>query len=155
VPDYHPDRSAIIIKMHHSFTDGLGFSAFMLAISGEYSADSLPALKPFPLWTRILVWLSYPYILMKGFFKISMSRPEFNSIRAGRPFTGKINGATKDLDMVRVKAFCKEQSCTINEFTTALLSQTIHEYMTKHPTVDGKDLAVPDQIRIANAYSLR
>jgi hypothetical protein len=81
VPDYQPDKSAIVVKLHHSFTDGLGFSAFLLGIAGEESADALPALKPMPLWTRILIWLSYPYILVMYNIKASKGGKDFNPIQ--------------------------------------------------------------------------
>ena len=46
VPDYSDKESAIIIKVHHCMADGLGFAAFMLAVSDNYDVNILPHLKP-------------------------------------------------------------------------------------------------------------
>jgi len=43
-------KSAMIIKAHHCFTDGLGFGTFFLSLSGEYDARALPALKPLSIY---------------------------------------------------------------------------------------------------------
>ena len=42
-------RSALFLKTHHCFTDGLGLATFFLALSGEYDANALPCVKPLPM----------------------------------------------------------------------------------------------------------
>lgn len=48
LPHFKDGKGAIIVKTHHCFTDGLGFSTFFLALSDEYTLNSLPGLKPLP-----------------------------------------------------------------------------------------------------------
>jgi hypothetical protein len=50
-PDYSKDRSAVIIKFHHSFTDGIGVCTFLHSVmSNGYDAKNLPGLKPLPFY---------------------------------------------------------------------------------------------------------
>ena len=47
--------------------------------------------------------------------------------------TGKKNGAfTCDLDVVKIKQFCRLNDCTVNDYTTALISNTLYEYFENH-----------------------
>ena len=48
-PQMCKGRSALFLKTHHCFTDGLGLATFFLALSGEYDANALPCVKPLPM----------------------------------------------------------------------------------------------------------
>ena len=54
-----------------------------------------------------------------------------------------------------MKNYCKLNNCTINDYTTALLSNTMYEYFEKNDTIDGKTYAIPDSIDIGMPVSLR
>lgn len=70
--------------------------------------------------------------------------------------TGKKHGAfTTDLDVVAMKTFCKANSCTVNDYTTALISNTLYEYFDKNRVVDGVEYPIPDFISIGMPFSLR
>ena len=47
-PDFEGDRSAIIIKVHHNMTDGLGIATLFQCFCGKYDSSVLPAMKPIP-----------------------------------------------------------------------------------------------------------
>ena len=75
---------------------------------------------------------------MKSGLRIIMTWRNFNSIKKLYPMTGKKHGAfTTDLDVVAMKTFCKANSCTVNDYTTALISNTLYEYFDKNRVVDG------------------
>lgn len=49
--------------------------------------------------------------------------------------TGRRNGAhTDDLRIKEMKAYCKANGCTINDYTTSLLSLTMHDYFKVYET---------------------
>ena len=62
---------------------------------------------------------------------------------------------TEDLDLIKMKQFCKQNSCTIHDYTTSVLSNTLYEYMEKHSVVDGKEFKIPDYITCCMPVSLR
>lgn len=45
IPDFTPERSAIVMKMHHNFADGQGMSTLFHAFSDSYNPDNLMNLK--------------------------------------------------------------------------------------------------------------
>ena len=64
VPDYHPEKSAIVIKIHHNMSDGLGIATFFQCFNGNYDSSALPAMKQIPLWKRAFVFLISPFLMM-------------------------------------------------------------------------------------------
>ena len=70
IPDYQPNKSAIIVKAHHCFSDGLGFSAFALAMSGDYDSTSLPALKPQPWYLKFVIFILNPLLVTRTNFEV-------------------------------------------------------------------------------------
>lgn len=133
-----------MIKTHHCFTDGLGLGTFFLSLSGEYDSKALPALKPLPLSKKILIWIFMPYLFLKNGLSIVFTCRNFNSIKRNEKMTGKKNGAfTTDLDLAEMKAYCKQQNCTINDYTTAVISNTLYDYFERHRSVNGKEFKIP------------
>ena len=70
--------------------------------------------------------------------------------------TGRKNGAfTMDFDLPQIKEFCKENECTIHDYTTSVLSNTFYEYFEKHSEIDGKTWKTPDYITCCMPVSIR
>lgn len=66
--------------------------------------------------------------------------------------TGIRNGAfLMDLDLSKIKAYCKEQGCTVNDYSTALLSNTMYEYFQRRE----KEYSIPAHIDVGMAFSMR
>ena len=59
------------------------------------------------------------------------------------------------LPLEKMKEYCKKNNCTINDYTTALLSNTIYEYMSTQQVIDGKEFRIPECINIGMPFSLR
>lgn len=59
------------------------------------------------------------------------------------------------MPLVEMKAFCKQNKCTINDFCYALLSTTLYEYMTLNSLVGGKVYEVPSTIGTGMPFSFR
>lgn len=68
--------------------------------------------------------------------------------------TGKKNGwYSNDLDIAGIKAYSKDVAkCTVNDYTTTLLSTALHEYFVNH-TPEGDKVAT--EICAAMPFSLR
>jgi hypothetical protein len=80
-----------------------------------------------------------------------------NSINRGEPMSGRKKGAfTHDLDISKIKKFCKMKNCTINDYYTAQFSAVFYEYFEKYPEdSNGKKLAVPKEINFGMPVSMR
>ena len=78
--------------------------------------------------------------------------------------SGRKNGAyTEDIDLPKVKALAKANGATVNDFMTAVLSNTLYKYYDQHKNekFEGVKKAGPDgyeipkRINIGMPYSLR
>lgn len=140
IPDFEPGkRGAIILKAHHCFADGLGLSTFMLYVFGEFSASDIPGLKPLPWWKRLVIIVAAPMLLTVASFKILFTCRNHNSIKRNKPMTGRKRGAyTGNLQPLKMKAYCKQRGITINDYCTAVLSNTLFEYFNTHQIVEGE-----------------
>ena len=108
VPKFRDGMGAIICKTHHCFTDGLGFSTFFLAMSGEYTSSSLPGMKPLPFLKQLLIYLLSPIIIVQATIDILSKQGTFNAIKKNMPFTGRKNGAfSNDLNLAEIKEYTK------------------------------------------------
>lgn len=157
IPEFEKkERSGLfILKAHHSFADGLAAMQFFGALSDEFDSDSIVGMKPIPFIKRLIIWICLPIVtIIEGInlvFKIgdrnAIKRPEV-------PFTGKKNGwYSNDLNVNAIKKYSKNiGNCTVNDYTTALLSTAMHEYFVKH-TPEGEEVAT--QINAGTPFSLR
>ena len=128
------------MKAHHCFTDGLGWGTFFLSLSDKYDSEALPTLKPLPWDKWLLKTLLYPYLLLKSTFTLLFIPSENNPIKKPVPMSGIKNGAfTCDLDISKMKKYCHSRNCTINDYLTAVLSCSMHEYMGRHKTFNRKE----------------
>jgi hypothetical protein len=117
----------------------------------------LGAIKPMSIWMWLTIKLLYPYILLKAAIGITIVIPDINPIRKGLPLSGNKTGASlQNLDIASMKTYCKKVGCTMNDYTTALIGASFHEYMTKYQTDDnGKSYPIPDYINVLIPFSLR
>ena len=65
VPDYMPGKSAVVLKIHHSFTDGLGIATFFQMFTDEYDPKNLPAMKPLGFCKQLFTFLISPLLILK------------------------------------------------------------------------------------------
>jgi hypothetical protein len=60
----------MVLKAHHCLTDGLGLSAFCMALSDEYDAKNLPRINPPHWFFEFLLLLITPYLILKGLMDV-------------------------------------------------------------------------------------
>lgn len=62
---------------------------------------------------------------------------------------------SNDLDLQKMKTFCKQNGCTINDYTSSLVANSLFEYFDAHKTDEGGPWVIPDSISINMPFSLR
>ena len=72
VPDFTPGKSALIFKIHHCMTDGLGIATFFQGFNSVYDHRNLPAMKPLGFCKQIFVWLMSPFLVIGVLGKMAM-----------------------------------------------------------------------------------
>mmetsp|Transcript_39007 Transcript_39007/g.59375 ORF Transcript_39007/g.59375 Transcript_39007/m.59375 type:complete len:93 (+) Transcript_39007:517-795(+) len=70
IPDYSENRSALILKSHHSQGDGLAISSFFHALGDNYDMNSMPAMKPLSFSEKAMIWCLYPVLAAKGAYRM-------------------------------------------------------------------------------------
>lgn len=64
IPDYKPDQSAIIFKIHHNMSDGLGIATLFQCYNGNYDSTALPSMRPIPFCKRFIIGLISPLLVI-------------------------------------------------------------------------------------------
>jgi len=101
----------MILKAHHCFTDGLGLSAFCLALSDGYDANNLPQIQP-PHWAiELLMVIMKPFLLVKGLTILARKEDNIHCFKHEEASTlGIKTGAfSMDLDINEIKHLCKKK----------------------------------------------
>ena len=102
------------------------------------------------------MWLLLPFLTIKSGLEYLLTFKNFNAINRNEPITGIKHGAfTTDLDIQAVKDLCKEKECTVNDYTTALLSTTLFEYFDRHKDTEGRTFRIPNYVSLGVPFSLR
>ena len=97
--DYEEDKSAVVMKVHHIFGDGLAISSFMLHLFGEYDVTNLPSLRPMSIFKRMMLTLLFPYLCLVGTIKNVLIATDDNYLKRDEPMTGRKNGWYVELDL--------------------------------------------------------
>lgn len=129
VPDYMPGKSAVILKIHHSFTDGLGIATFFQMFTDEYDPANLPAMRPIGFCKQLFVALISPLLMLSVILPTLIQKVDHNAMNTGKPMSGvKTGGFSYDLDLEGIKKFCKAKSCTVNDYASSVLSCALYAY---------------------------
>ena len=158
-PNYAEDKSAVIIKAHHCFGDGLALCSIFLAMSNEFDSKNLPSLKPLTLCRKFLLWISSPYLTLATMVRaLFLTRENNNILQNKLPKSGiRTGGVSHDLDITAMKKFCQTRGCSINDYCAAVLSLVMHEYLTLNPIDDKSARLLPqdEYINVGLPFSLR
>ena len=159
IPDYQPDKGLIIVKFHHSFSDGLGVSSFLLSLSDQFDGKDLPGLKPLSFLKKLAIEIQMPFRMLASAFKVFVSwhNPAPNVMKRGQKLSGIKKAAFKEyIDLEQFKKYAKLKNCSVNDYASALLSTAFYEYFEKYDKApDGKRYPVPDSILYCMPFSLR
>jgi hypothetical protein len=149
----------VIVKAHHSFGDGLAFAALFLSLSNETDPGLLPVLKPLSMKLKVMFAVFRPFLMAYAVIMavlLKLSTNEINPIKKGLPISGKKSGAfTLDFDLPKIKAFCKKNECSFNDYMLTIVNLAISEYMVKNQTYKGTKYPIPKSINFGTVFSLR
>lgn len=155
IPNLEGNRSALVMKIHHSYIDGIsGFTYFLnLTDCKNYSFINLPKISK----------LQWVYIFLVGFLQTFPAYIKYiKFVWDRRPFhsgnvTGKKRVYSKELcSLEALKIFTRENKVTINDTLTTLLAITLKKYyQDQNIDLDGnlltmmpislRDLPKPEQ----------
>lgn len=161
IPEFQPGKSVMIMKVHHSFSDGLGLATLFQCLTDVYDPKNLPAMKPVGFLKNLFIHLISPFLILQTIIETSAQKEDMNAINHGQALSGiKTGGFSYDLDLGEIKAYCKSANCTINDYTSSLLSVALHEYSSNEEkkmiaTKADKVIPVPASVHIAVPFSMR
>jgi hypothetical protein len=111
-----------------------------------------------------MIYSFLPFLVLRSSLEMLLTFKDHNVIKNKLKNSGNKNGAfVQDLNIIEAKEVCKKNQCTINDFMTAVLSVTFHEYFTKHQhdQISGynnnaeKGFKIPKKINLGMPFSLR
>ena len=151
LPDWSETESAIILKTHHVFSDGLGYATMFAAMQeGKFDGSSLPGMKPLSSFKKFMIMLLSPFLILQATYDILSANSSYNAVKKNMPMTNRKNGAyTQDLDLKQFKEICKIKGCTMNDYIMSVFSNALYEFF------DEEDDVIPRQINIGMPVSLR
>mmetsp|Transcript_9216 Transcript_9216/g.9183 ORF Transcript_9216/g.9183 Transcript_9216/m.9183 type:complete len:387 (-) Transcript_9216:20-1180(-) len=129
VQEFREDKSAIILKSHHSLSDGLALVSLLLNLADPRPVTNTfinfsrgNTLKQFFFYAKSIIMS--PLICYKVFSKKEPNTPIY-----GRPLTGKKSFACTDpLPLPFIKKFCEKEKISINTFILTIVSAAIQKY---------------------------
>jgi len=115
----------------------------------------LAGLKPMGFIQEIIILIAMTVVILKCICILVFTSFPRNPIAKGLAITGKKKGAfSMDLNIKDIKEASKKLGCTVNDFTTAILSNTIHEYFQRHIDQAPENSEL-ESIRVFMPFSLR
>jgi NRPS condensation-like uncharacterized protein len=125
-PNYSPDRSLFIIKIHHSLCDGQGLVSFLSRVSDETVNFLPPNVRNPRIIEKMLMYSALPMSLLKVAYLFLFNPPDQNPIANRKMCSGqKIGRFAKDYSVNAIKKKCKEFGVTFNDILLATISLTI------------------------------
>ena len=86
-------------------------------------------MKPLSWGKQIFVWLMTSFLILGTLGSMLLVTKEINAINRDEPISGKKTlGYIKDIHMNKMKKFCKDKNCTVNDYCSSVLSIALHEY---------------------------
>jgi len=96
------------MKVHHSFSDGLGLATLFMCLSDSYDAKMLPSMRPIGFIKNFLIHLISPVLTIQTILETGGMGRDKNCINNGKPISGvKTGGFSYDLNIAEIKAYCK------------------------------------------------
>jgi len=151
-PDYAENQSIIMLKISHSYGDGLAFCHALFGAFDDYKGLPMADKYKAPFWYTFSVWLFLPiYIVTYGVKYICLHK-DTNAIRIA-PITniGKV-AMSKELNVEEIKKIAKNTGNTINELIITICMKGIEWYLKSKslPFEPTLNIAIPVKMKIPN-----
>ena len=160
IPEFEDGKSAMVFKIYHSMSDGMGIATFFQAFNDDYNSANLPAVRPLPAFKQFGVHLLSPFLVLREMYVTATAKVDINSIKKPVSMSGKKTlGYIKDLGLPQMKEFCRKKRCTIGDYCNCLLSISLFEYFSiqKQKATMNREKAydIPETLRVSVPFSLR
>ena len=142
IPDYRPDESVFVYKVHHSLADGIANILFFNDMTDDPQVDGYPnLLVRLSFLQKLLIKLSLPIYMNYLTVKLILMGPHVNGFKHDK-VTSKLNSHKNvefipDINLEDIKKRASELTTdklrvTINDVLMTVMSKTIKDYLTKH-----------------------
>ena len=133
IPNFKRDKSAMIIKYHHSLGDGIALQYF---ISQSSTVKGNIVQQYFKTnWKQMLCsYLSIPILIPLVIGKTLCIKPDKNILtyHNTKPLQGKkMTAYTGPYSLKKIKKLCKSLNVTINDFIFSLILSSLGKYFRK------------------------
>jgi len=162
VPDYEGGKSAIVIKMHQCLTDGQGLATLMQNFNTDYESSAMPAMRNTSKCYWLFIALISPLLLVwvLALFLCYNFQRGTSTIRKDNDQSGtKTCGYFSGFDLSKVKEYCRQHSCTINDYMVSLMNVSLNEFIDAEKaraTENGEKVyEKPTSSRFVVYYSFR
>ena len=155
--NYEDDKSALVLRGHHTLSDGLGLLSLCSFMNTNQQDSMLIQNKPStPLLPQILFYLASPFYIFKGYLDNFLVKPDTVShpLR-DRKHTGKrILAESSLIPLDAIKKVTKRLDVTVGNLALSLYSLTFNEMFQEQGVKASKlAIAVPVNMR-SMTYSL-
>ena len=148
------DQSLLIIKHHHSFSDGASLLSFINATSDNFDVKALFPIKNVPFMHQLLLKLSVPLYLPRIFIGFLTSSLKKNPLHDGKRILSghRMIKTSKFFSFDDVKNAAHAYNITINDLITSCLATSVKQYFISKgdTTTDSINLVIPASIRFGN-----
>ena len=132
IPDYQHNKSCMVVKIHHSLGDGVSMAMTITAASDNFNPkDVFTSLRQISCLQWTIIYLFIPFFVLRQNFILFTTPRDYNCMFQSVKNTGIKKGAfSTDLDLLKIKAYCKQNKFTVNHYYFGILSKTLHDYMS-------------------------
>lgn len=129
-------------------------STLFHVVNDKYDPDNFMKLKKYNCFVWLLVYLFSPLLLLWINIVIMLLPDEKNNLKT-MPISGKKKmGYIYDMNLPEIKAYCKRNMCTVNDYCAALISVSLREFFELEAT-RVPNYHIPNSVRLALPFSFR
>ena len=149
VEKYENDKSAVIIKIDHSFGDGLSILSLILNLGSAQNVKFLTLPKVNRLWFILL----YPFGIMKALLWVSTLMTKYkkdhNDFKQVSVSGKKFTFCSKAMDLSVCKKFAKSHGASMNDVLLALITRVFQNLHMKRfgSTLNEFKMFIPTSMR--------
>lgn len=142
------EGGAVLFKVDHILSDGLGMMEFTLTLADQYDGSYIPAIlkaiQKIPIYYKfffhILNLLLFPYYSVKLLFSSRIHRSEKNPFKRKTPPSGETKFAyTKNFDFSNLHKISKSLKISFNDLMLCVVSSAVNKFCEKYyPNRDYK-----------------
>ena len=156
IPDYQEGKGVVVMKVHHTFSDGLGITHLLLGLSGASDPKCIPGMKSIPFFQKLAIYLILPFLVLKETVQVLLTKSDVNSINNWHPLTGTKKAAHLSLDVQALKKVSQANKCKVNDILMTITCLSLRDHLDQASSDPAfKEFEVPKEIQILAPISFR